>query len=112
MAVRAVSKGVGISPKRLHPLLVAVRGKPVQEVLEALRFVPGPVAARLAKVVRSAVANAENNLMLNPNRLRVVGATADPGPVTRRFRARARGRVGPVLRRSSKITIVVDEEGA
>ncbi len=112
MAVRAVSKGVGISPKHLRPLLLAVRGKPVQEVLDALRFMAGPAAAQLAKVVRSAAANAENNLRLNPNRLRVVGAVADPGPVTKRFRARARGRAGPLIRRSSHITIVVDEEGA
>ena len=112
MAVRAVSKAVGISPKRLFPLVNAVRGKRVDDALEALRFLPGPAAAQLGKVVRSAKANAENNLRLNPNRLRVVVATADPGPMAKRFRARARGRVGRILRRSSHITIVVDEEGA
>jgi large subunit ribosomal protein L22 len=111
MAVRAISRGVGISPKRLFPLLQAVRGKRVQEALEVLRFLSGPAAAQLGKVVRSAAANAENNLRLNPNRLRVVAASAGPGPVTKRFRARARGRAGRVLRRSSHITIVVDEEG-
>ena len=88
MAVRAMSKAVGISPKRLFPLVEVVRGKLVDDALEALRFLPGPAAAQLSKVVRSAKANAENNLMLNPNRLRVVRATADPGPVTKRFRAR------------------------
>ena len=110
MAVRAISKGVGISPKRLFALINVVRGKRAQEALEVLRLLPGPAAAQLLKVVQSAVANAENNLMLNRNRLRVISATANPGPTTKRFRARARGRVGPVTRRSSHITVVVDEE--
>lgn len=112
MAVRALSKGVGVSPKRLFALINAVRGKRAQEALDLLSLLPGPAAAHLVKVVKSAVANAENNLMLNRNRLRVISASASPGPTTKRFRARARGRAGPVTRRSSHITVVVDEENA
>jgi len=110
MPVRAVAKRVGLSPKRLRPLVDALRGKNVQESLQALRFVPGPAAVRIAKVLRSASANAENNLQLNSARLKVVRAYVDGGPMLKRFRAKARGRVGPILRRSSHITVEVDEE--
>ena len=110
MAVRARAKGVGLSPKRLRPLVNAVRGKKVEESLNALRFIPGPAAAHVAKVLQSATANAENNLMMNPSRLKVVLAHVDGGPMVKRFRAKARGRVGRIARRSSHITIEVDEE--
>ena len=110
MAVKAVGKQVGISPKRLRPVLGALRGKLVQEALDALRFQPGPTAERVAAVLRSAAANAENNNALDPTRLRVVRAYADPAVQLRRFRARSRGRVGRVRRPASHITIVVDEQ--
>ena len=112
MAVKAMSKAVGYSPKKLQPLIRSVRGMRVQEALDALRFMTSPAAALVAKVVHSAAANAENNLMLNPSRLRVVAAYADQGPVLKRYRARARGRPGPLIRRTSHITVLVDEEGA
>ena len=110
MAVRAVAKQVGISPKRLRPVLVALRGKRVQEALDALRFQPGPTAERVAAVLRSAAANAENNNALDPTRLRVVRAYADQAVELRRIRARSRGRVGRVRRPASHITIIVDEQ--
>jgi large subunit ribosomal protein L22 len=110
MAVRAVAKGVGISAKRVRPLMNALRGKNVQASLDSLRFIPGPVALHVAKVLRSAAANAENNMMMNMGRLKIVRAYADGGPMTKRIRARARGRVGRILRHSSHITIEVDEE--
>ena len=112
MPVRAMSKNVGISAKKLQPLVEAVRGLRVQEALDALRFVPGFGAAKLSKVLHSAAANAENNLMLNPSRLRVVTAYTNQGMTLKRFRARARGRGGRIKRRFSHITVVVDEEGA
>ena len=110
MPVKAVAKGVGISTKRVRPLLRALMGKDVQQSLDALRFQPGPVAEKVAAVLKSAAANAENNHALDPSRLKVVAAYADPGPVLKRFRARARGRVGRIVRHSSHLTVVVDEE--
>jgi len=98
-----------MSTKRLRPLVDALRGKRVQEAMNALRFVPGPAALRISMVLKSAVSNAENNMMMSASRLKVVGATVDGGPVIKRFRARARGRVGSVHRPTSHITIVVDE---
>ena len=109
MAVKAMLKGVGISRKRLEPAIEIVRGKPVQQALDILKFQPGPAAEKVAKVLRSAAANAENNAGLNIGRLRVVRAFADRGPVLRRWRAKARGRVGRIRRPTSHITIEVDE---
>jgi len=110
MPVRAVAHGVGISAKRARPWLQAIMGKGVQQAMDALRFQPGPVAEKIAAVLKSAAANAENNHALDPSRLKVVAAYADSGPVLKRFRARARGRVGRIIRHSSHLTVVVDEE--
>ena len=110
MPVKAVGKQVGISTKRLRPVLRALRGMQVQDALEALRFQPGPTAERVSALLRSASANAENNNAMDPTRLTVVQAFADQAVSMRRFRARSRGRVGRVRRRASHITIVVDEQ--
>jgi large subunit ribosomal protein L22 len=112
MPVKAFSKSVGIPPKRLQPYVEAVRGMGVQAALDALRFLPSPAAAKLGKTIKSAAANAENNLMLDIDNLVVANAFVDQGPVMKRFRARARGRVGKILRHSCHITVVVDERGA
>jgi large subunit ribosomal protein L22 len=112
MAVRAVAKGIGASPKRLKPILDLVRGKRVDEALDTLAFLPSPWARVVAKVVKSAAANAENNLMMDPRALRIVEIVADGGPVLRRFEPKPRGRVGRIRKRTSHITVVVDEEGS
>ena len=112
MAVKAVGKQVGISPKRARLVLRAIQGMNVTDAIEALRFQAGPVAAEVSSVLRSAAANAENNNALDPTRLTVVNAYADQGVKLRRFRARSRGRVGHVKRQASHITIVVDEQGS
>jgi large subunit ribosomal protein L22 len=106
-----VSKGIGVSAKRVRLIINEMRGRRVQEALDLLRFMPGPVPEHIAKTLRSAVANAENNMALNPTSLRIVTAYADVGPVLKRFRPRARGRVGKVSRPTSHITIVVGEQG-
>lgn len=99
-----------MSAKRLRPLVNALRGRGVQEALDSLRFLPGPAAAQVAKLLHSAAANAENNMRMNASRLKVVRAYADGGPMLKRIRPKARGRVGRVSRRSCHVTIVVDEE--
>lgn len=110
--VKATSKGVGYSPKRLKPILGLVRGKGVQEALTILQYLPSPAAREVYKVVRSAAANAENNQLMDPRNLKVQSIVADPGPTLKRFEPRARGRVGRIAKRTSHITVVVDEEGA
>ena len=110
MEVKAIAKDTGISPRKVYPLVDMVRGKMVDEALTMLRFTPSPVARTVAKVVKSAAANAENNFQLLPSDLRIVNIFADEAPTLKRFRPRARGRASPILKRSSHITVVVAEE--
>jgi large subunit ribosomal protein L22 len=109
MPVKARGKQVGISPKRVRLVLRAIQGMQVSDAIEALRFQPGPTAASVSAILRSAAANAENNNSMDPSRLKVVTAFADQAVQLRRFRARSRGRVGQVRRQASHITIIVDE---
>jgi len=109
MEVRAVAKDTGISPRKVRLLVDMVRGKKVDEALTILRFAPTPTARVVAKVVKSAVANAENNFRMSPSDLKIVNVFADGGRTLKRFRPRARGRVGHILKRSSHITVIVAE---
>ena len=100
----------GVSAKKVKPILDLVRGMNVGEALETLQFLPSPVAAQVAKVVKSATANAENELLARTSELRIVEIYANDAPTQKRFRPRARGRAARILKRSSHITVVVDEE--
>ena len=110
MEVRAVAKYTGIPASKVRPLVNMVRGKKVDEALAMLRFTPTPKAKFVAKIVKSAVANAENNFQLDPADLKVLKIFADEAPAMRRHRPRARGRVSPIKKRSSHITVIVGEE--
>ena len=110
MAVRALSKNTGLSVKKLKPIIDLIRGMPVNEALNALQFMTSPAAARVAKVVKSAAANAENEIFASAQNLKIVEIYANEGPSIKRFRARARGRAARIIRRSSHITVVVDEK--
>lgn len=107
--VRAMAKQVGASPKRLKPIMDAVRGMMVNDALDHLNLMTSPWARSVAKVVQSAASNAENNMFMNRNELRITRISADQATPLKRFRARARGRIGRVTRRSSHIIIEVDE---
>ena len=110
MSIRAKSSNTGISVKKLKPIANLVRGMKVEQALTALRFMQSPAAARVAKTVKSAASNAENELMARTEDLKIIEIYANEGPRLKRFRARARGRVGRINRRSSHITVVVEEE--
>ena len=110
--VRAVAKNTGISTKKVKLVIDLVRGRMVEDALRILEFMPSPVAAKVTKVVKSASANAENELLIRPSELRIVEIYAGEAPRLKRFRARARGRFGRVIRRNSHITVVVDDEEA
>ena len=109
MEVKAVSRNISVSPKKLGLISATVRGKPVAEALALLQFMPSPMAADVAKAVKSAAANAENNYQLNADRLRVTKITADGGLKLKRFMPMSRGRAGRVNKRHSHITVVVEE---
>jgi len=108
--VRAVAKETGISPRKVRLLVDMVRGKKVDEALTLLRFTPTPTAKAVAKVVKSASANAENNFQMTPSDLRIVNIFTDEARTLKRFRPRARGRANPILKRSSHITVIVAEQ--
>jgi large subunit ribosomal protein L22 len=110
MEVRAVSKDTRISPRKVRPLVDLVRGKKVDEALSLLKFTPSPSARVVAKTVKSAAANAENNFQMEPADLRIVGIFTDESRTLKRMRPRARGRANRILKRSSHITVVVSEE--
>jgi len=109
MEVRAVAKDTGISPRKVRPLVDMVRGKKVDEALAILRFTPTPTARVVAKVVKSASANAENNFQMSPADLKIISVFADEARSLKRFRPRARGRVSHIVKRSSHITVIVAE---
>jgi large subunit ribosomal protein L22 len=110
MEVRASARNIGISAKKLRLLADTVRGHPVAEALQVLRYMPSPSARPLAKVIQAAAANAENNYQLPGEQLRLLRVWIDEGPTMKRFRAKARGRAAPILKRSCRITAVVSEE--
>jgi large subunit ribosomal protein L22 len=109
VAVRSFSRGAPVAPKKLRVILHEVRGKRVDEAMALLRFMTTPHAAIVAKAVRSAAANAENNYDMDPRRLRVTQAYAGDSEKLRRLFPRARGRADIIRRRRSNITIVVEE---
>ena len=112
MEVRAVTKNTGIPASKVRPLVDMVRGKSVDEALTLLKFTPTPKAQLVAKLVKSAAANAENNFQMSPSDLKITKIFADEAPTLKRFRARARGQASHILKRSSHITIIVTEQEA
>ena len=111
MEVRAIARDTGISPRKVRLLVDMVRGKKVDEALNILRFAPSPIARVVAKVVKSAAANAESNFMMSPTNLKIVNILADEGRTMKRHRPRARGRANIIRKRSSHITVIVAEQG-
>jgi len=110
MEVRSFARNAGIAPKKARVILDEIRGKRVDEAMSLLRFMPTPHARLVAKAVRSAVANAENNYNLQPRTLRIAKAYVGHGMVYKRMLPRARGRADQMRRRRSNITIIVSEE--
>lgn len=107
--VRAVAKQIGASQKRLKPILDSVRGQSVDDALNTLSLLTSPWAKTVAKVVESAAANAENNMFMIRDELKIVRITADQAKPLKRFRPRARGRIGRITKQASHITVVVDD---
>jgi large subunit ribosomal protein L22 len=111
--VIAKAKYVGMSAQKVRLIVDLVRGQQADQALSMLKFMPNAAAQPVAKVLRTAIANAEENFGLNRDDLMVTQAFADEGPTRKWRRFGARGRFKPQLRRSSHITIVVAErEGA
>jgi len=110
MEVKVVAKDVGISPQKMRLVLNMVRGKKVDEALTILKFLPTPAAKAAAKLIKSAAASAENNFQMSPADLRISSICCDQGHTLKRYRPQARGRISPILKRSSNLTVFVVEE--
>ena len=107
LEVRAVSKYIRMSPQKVRLVADMVRGMDVGEALSLLQFTPKAAAVEVAKTIKSAAANADENYGVSIDELYVARITADEGPTLKRGRAGARGRYKPLLKRSSHITVVV-----
>jgi ribosomal protein L22 len=103
--VRAEAKWVHTSPRKARVVAEHIRGRSVPEARTVLAFTPRAAARELEKVLRSAIANAEANHGLIGDDLYVRAATVDEGPTLKRWRARARGRVGRIRKRTCHITV-------
>ncbi|MFO7306329.1 MAG: 50S ribosomal protein L22 [Gammaproteobacteria bacterium] len=109
MRVAARLKYARISPQKCRLVADMVRGKPVGQALNVLRFTPKKGARIVRKVLESAIANAENNFSADVDELKVETITVDAAPTYKRFRARAKGRGTRILKRNSHISITVGD---
>lgn len=113
MQVQAVAKYIRISPQKARLVADQIRNKPVDQALELLEYSSKKAATSIRKTLESAIANAEHNDGADIDELIVSKVYVDEGPVLKRFRARAKGRAGKILKRTSHITIeVADETGS
>jgi len=108
---RAVTRYLRIAPRKARLVVDMIRGQRVEQALGILEFTSKRAARLIAKTVKSAVANAESNQNVDVDRLYVKRAYVDEGPTLKRSMPRAHGRATPILKRTSHITIVVDEKG-
>ena len=110
--VRAQSRYVWHSPRKVRLVTDHVRGMDAQEALGTLRLMPQRAAASVLKLIESAIANAENNFGMASEDLYIAHISADEGPVRRWRRFGARGRFKPILKRSSHITVILRERAS
>ena len=109
MEVKATAKTVRIAPRKVRLVLDLVRGKDVKEAAAILQFTPNHASDAVAKVLKSAVANATNNHSLDGGKLYVKACYANEGVTMKRFMPRAKGSASAIMKRTSHITVVVAE---
>ncbi len=109
MEARAILRFIRVSPRRVRLVVDQIRGKEVEKALDILKYTPKRSAAIVAKVLKSAIANAENTQSVDVDRLYVKRALVDEGGMWKRFMPRAMGRATRVRKRLSHITLVIDE---
>ncbi len=107
---RAIARYVRISSSKVGIVADLIRGKKADDALAILMYTPKAAAPVMEKLLLSAIANAENNLSMDRGSLYVAEVYANPGPTLKRYVARNRGSASPMLRRTSHITIVLDQK--
>lgn len=110
MAVKAVAKGVRLSPRKVAVVASLVRGRSVEDALTILEHTPRRSAIAVSKVIKSAKANADHNHNYKPATLQITEIGVTPGPRLKRYRPAAHGRALPFQRKTSHIRVVVDGE--
>lgn len=107
--VKSTAKTVRIAARKVRIVLDLIRGKNVDEALAILTFTPNAASEPTLKVLKSAIANAKHNHQLNEEKLFVCECYANEGVTMKRFRPRAKGSAGAIMKRTSHITVVVKE---
>jgi len=110
MQIKSIYRGARISAFKCREVTREIQGLPVAAALDILAFTPKKAATLVAKTLKSAVANAENNNNLRADRLVVQEATVGEGPTFKRFQPKARGSAGPIRKRTSHIRIILTDE--
>lgn len=110
MEAKAVAKYIRVSPRKIRLVMDEIRGRKVEDALSQLSFAPQKGAFLLKKLINSAVANAEQNFNMDVDKLYIKKVFADEGPTLKRFRPRAMGRASKIRKRSSHLTVVLDEK--
>ena len=107
MEVKSTSKYVRLSPKKARDVAREIQGLPVSSALDILNFTPKKAAQLIGKTLKTAIADAENNFSLDTNKLVIKEAVIGAAPLLRRYKPRAKGSAGPIIRRNSHISITL-----
>ncbi len=110
MEVKAIAKYIRISPRKVRLLMKEIKGKKVEEAINLLAFAPQRGAPILRKLINSAVANASQYPDIDVDNLFIKHIFADEGPTLKRFRPRAMGRATSIRKRSSHLTVILNEK--
>jgi large subunit ribosomal protein L22 len=109
MEAKATARFVRMSPRKVRLVMDVIRGKYAQEALNTLRFMPNHASDEIANVIKSAVANAVNNHGMSDDYLKIARCYVDAGPTMKRVQPRAQGRAYRILKRTSHITVIIEE---
>lgn len=108
MIITAKLNYLRISPRKVRAVINVVKKMSANDALAQLRHYPNRAADSLEKLIKSAIANAEHNFSVPPEGLRIKIFKADGGPVFKRFRPNSKGRVSPIRKKTSNITLVLE----
>lgn len=107
--IKAITTNTGVSAQKMGRITSMIKGRSVEEALNILKFMPSASAKKVSKVVKSALNNAEEVMSASSGDLIIKDIFANEAPQAKRFRSRARGRVSRIIRRSSSVTVYLDE---
>ena len=110
MEAKAIAKYIRVSPRKARLVALNVKGRPVEDAMNILKFTPNKAAGIISKVMRSALANAEQISGADVDALVVKQVIVNEGPTWKRFMPRSQGRANTILKRTSHITVILAED--